>query len=158
MNNILKQIEGMKGDLSPQDLSALEARQMQVAQMQPEQQMAELMDIANDFSSRIKQAQGRSEFGEELMMAPGAQGAIAGPSSNPYTAYVAAGPLEHLASGLRTYQGVKERREARTEMKEMEDRRQAMLAKIMRANLPQGNAPGGGAQAGGFSGMPGRRY
>lgn len=131
------------------DKDMLEARLAEIRQMPPDQQAAALAALSRDYQAEQADLESQREFGMDQAGTGIAKGAIAGPSGNPYTAYMAASPLEHLASGLRTYKGMKDIRESRDSMKKLQE---AEAAQRMAALQTQMGQPGPGQP---FQ-MPGR--
>ncbi len=121
------------------DQSMYEAYLSQIEAMPdtPEKQKA-LAALVRSYKEEQAIAQNQSDFGAEAALMPGAQGTQTG---GKYGTYVAANPLEHLASGLRTYKGYKDMGEARDNMKEMALEKQKALQAMQAAMLKQGAQP-----------------
>ena len=126
--------------------SIMEMREAEIMAMPPgPEKDAAWAELARDYEGELGGANRTQDFGAEMAMAPGAQG------TNTGATYVAASPLEHLATGLRTYKGFKDMKEARAEQKALSLAKQAALAKMMRAG-----GAGMGLGGGTAMGMPGR--
>ena len=90
-----------------------EARMQQIQNMPPgPQKEAALAGLLRDYEGEQGRAEEQRSLGAEMMMSEAPQGTHTG---GKYGTYVAANPLEHMASALRQYQGgkmIKDSREA----------------------------------------------
>lgn len=77
-------------------------------------------------------AEDQQSFGAKAALMPMPEGTQTG---GKYGTYVAASPLEHMASGLRTYKGYKDMGEAKTAREELAMEKQAAMAALMKAGL-----------------------
>jgi hypothetical protein len=114
----------------------------------PERDAAVAQFVA-DYAGQEKMATQDRNFGEEMAMSPMAQGTQTG---GKYGTYVAASPLEHLASGLRQFKGFKDVKDARADQKASSAAKQKAMMDMLSAQLRSGGM-GGGMGAGGQPGM-----
>jgi len=135
------------GALSPgMDPSMYQQRRNQIASLPPgPQKEAALAALLRDYAGEQSAAQTAQEQGFEMATAPGAQGTQLG---GKYSTYVAASPLEHLASGLRQYKGYKGMKESKDKLKELSEQQQKAREDLARAGM------GGGTQFGMYNRLP----
>lgn len=144
------------------DKDVLELELERIRQLPPDQQEAAIRQLSLDYPGLTDALQGDVDFGEERMMADSPEGRY-GPSGNPYSVYVAANPLEHLASGMSKYQGGVERREARKGLDALSKMKQEAVSNAIRGGI-QPQTPEEALnlweedERRGYRGMPGRRY
>ena len=108
-------------------------RLQQIQQMPPgPEREAALAALSRDYAGLQAAAQTRQQRGYEMASEKGPQGTELG---GKYSTYVAANPLEHLASGLRRYKGYKDMREADEELGTLSEDKQKTLADLLRSAL-----------------------
>ncbi len=121
------------GSAAPLDKTMYEKRMAQIAALPPgpakDQAIAELTASYADMGSA---ADSQRAAGVEATMAdmPGGMN-----TAGKYGTYVAASPLEHLASGLRAYKGYKDISEADAQQELMAKQKQQALERMLRAGL-----------------------
>jgi hypothetical protein len=106
----------------------------------PERDAAVAQFVA-DYAGQEDMATQDRNFGEEMAMSPMAQGTQTG---GKYGTYVAASPVEHLASGLRQFKGFKDVKDARAAQQASSAAKQKALMAMAAAQLRQGSGMGGG--------------
>ena len=117
-------------------------RLAQIKAMPPgPQQEAALAKLARDYQGEQAAAAQQSRQGMEMSGAQTPRGTQTG---GRYGTYVAANPLEHLATGLRQYKGYKGMEKAEDKLEGLSKDKQAALIALLRAGL-------GGQSAGGQS-------
>ncbi len=107
----------------------------------PEQQAA-LAKLARDYQGEQAAAAQQSRQGMEMSGAQTPRGTQTG---GRYGTYVAANPLEHLASGLRQYKGYKGMKKAEDKLEGLSKDKQAALIALLRSGL--GGQPAAGGQS-----------
>lgn len=100
--------------------------------------------LFRDYPGLQKMLAGDRRFGEDMALTPMPKGQVAGPGSNPFSVYVAANPLEHIAAGAKQFMGHRERRAASEEMR----RNSADQADMLRQAAEAGILRGGGQPQG----------
>ena len=139
----------------PMSNTIYQQRLMEIKSMPPgPQQEAALAKLARDYQGEQAAAARQSSQGMEMSGTPTPQGTQTG---GRYGTYVAANPLQHLASGLRQYKGYKGMKKAEDKLEGLSKDKQAALIELLRAGLggQQTSLPGI-PQATGYRGMPGR--
>ena len=117
----------------------------QKIQAMPEspQKAALLAKMARDYQGEQSAAETQQSQGFEMAMSPGAKGTHLG---GKYSTYVAANPLEHIASGLRQYKGYKGMKEAREALGSLSKDKQQSIVDLLRAGLGGGQSAAPPAQ------------
>lgn len=113
----------------------------------PEKEEA-MEQLFQDYPGLTADAQDRIDKGFEMATQGIAQGGLAGPSSNPFTTYVGASPLEHAARGVEKYMGHKQMRQGREEKARLSQQKEDAAKALGSAALQRGQAsalrtPGG---------------
>lgn len=128
------------------DPSNLQALRDRIAAMPPGQQKdAALAELLRNYPGEMQALESRTSAADEMAATPMPQGTHLG---GRYATYTAASPVEHLASALRQYSGMKAGKKARDEAEELRKAQEAMREKIARAGL------GGGTQGGMYNRLP----
>ena len=96
---------------------------------------AAIQEWARDYPGEAEMLQADRTFGEKMVQQESPRGGVAGPSSNPFSIYVAANPLEHAAAGAEKYMGYKNRKKAQTGLEELSDARQQALINTVRGSM-----------------------
>lgn len=78
----------------------------------PEKEQA-MQQLFMDYPGLTESFRDQRDKGFDMATQETAQGTLAGPASNPFTQYVGASPLTHIAQGAEKYMGHKQMREAR---------------------------------------------
>ena len=118
------------------DLSMYEQRKNQVAAMPPgPQKEAAMAAILRDYQRETAEADAAMMRGQEMSDSPNAQGQQLG---GRYSTYVASSPLEHLATGLRQYQGNKQAKTAKEKLEELSKQQQQAREGLFRSGLGGG--------------------
>jgi hypothetical protein len=97
----------------------------------PERDQA-LEMLSRDYPGLSKTARTSQEQGFEMAMSPGAKGTQLG---GRYSTYVAASPLEHLATGLRQYGGFKKMKKAEDDLAGLSTDQQKSLSDMLKSWL-----------------------
>lgn len=105
----------------------------------PEKQEA-MQQLFQDYPGLTADAKDRIDKGSVMASQGIAQGTLAGPSSNPFTRYVGASPLEHIARGVEKYQGHKQMRQGREDMDKLSADKSAAGIALGQAALQRGQA------------------
>ena len=125
-----------------QDNTMFEKRLAEIQAMPdgPEKQEA-LRQLSLDYPGRLADLQRQEEHYGEMAGKAMPQGTLAGPSSNPFTRYVGAGPVQHAVAGAEKFMGHRKRQEAMdkaTALREMgEGQNQKLLAAGLNKQLNQ---------------------
>jgi hypothetical protein len=115
------------------DKTMYERRLAEIQAMPPgPDREAALELLSRDYPGLAKTATTSQEQGFEMAMSPGAKGTELG---GRYSTYVAANPLEHLASGLRQYGGYKKMNKAEEQLDQLSKDKQRSLMDMLRAGL-----------------------
>jgi len=109
-----------------------------MAGLPPDEQLAQIGIMTADYDGREKTLRGELEDNYALMTQQSPQGGMAG--NNPYSVYVGANPLEHLASGIQKYQGGKGVRESREAIEGLSKSKEAGMASVARGMLGEQSA------------------
>lgn len=105
----------------------------------PEKEQA-MEQLFQDYPGLTADATDRINKGFEMATQGTAQGVLAGPSSNPFTRYVGANPLEHAARGVEKFMGHRQMREGREDMARLSADKEAAGTALGSAALQQGQA------------------
>lgn len=105
----------------------------------PEKDQA-MEQLFQDYPGLTADAQDRVNKGFEMATQGIAQGTLAGPSSNPFTQYVGANPLEHAARGVEKFMGHRQMRQGREDLAKLSADKQAAGTALGNAALQQGQA------------------
>ena len=105
----------------------------------PEKEQA-MEQLFQDYPGLTADAQDRVDKGFEMATQGMAQGGLAGPSANPFTRYVGASPLEHIARGAEKYMGHKQMRQGREDLDKLSADKGAAGKALGSAALQQGQA------------------
>jgi hypothetical protein len=123
-------------DLGLEDETMREARLRQIATLPPGPQKERAMALMlRDYDAESKVLDSEDKLATDLLAADSPKGTHLG---GRYSTYVAASPLEHMATALRQYGGAKKLRQAR-------DAREAMMSDDMenRKRMMMANTGGG---------------
>jgi hypothetical protein len=115
----------------------------------PERDQA-MEQLFMDYPGLAADAQDRIDKGFEMATQQTDPGMLAGPASNPFTQYVGASPLTHIAQGAEKYMGHKQMKQGREQNAQISANKQAASMGLGQAALQQG-------QAAGLRSMPGAR-
>lgn len=99
-----------------------------------------MQQLFQDYPGLMADAQDRIDKGFEMASQGIAQGTLAGPSSNPFTRYVGASPLEHAARGAEKFMGHRQMKQGREERARLSEDRAAATKALGSAALQQGQA------------------
>ena len=111
--------------------SPLEARILEVLQMPPEEQAAAMASLTKAYDPMRDDLRAEVERNYDTLASAGPQGQVAG--DNPYSIYVGANPLEHLASGYNKFQAGKDIGGQRKELKALNKEQSEATAAIQMA-------------------------
>ena len=118
------------------DPSMYEQRRNQIAAMPPgAQKEAALAALLRDYQGQTAAAENDMARGQGMADTPMAQGQQLG---GRYSTYVASSPLEHLATGLRQYQGNKQAKTAKEKLEELSTQQQQAREGLFRSGLGGG--------------------
>lgn len=117
------------------DQKNLEALYAEILRLPPAEQEEWLDKLSTNYPGQIDDLKREQDYYDAEAGTPMAKGIVAGPSSNPYTHYVAASPLEHAAVGMRQYRGMKGFREAADERRGIRTAQAAIDRKAREAAL-----------------------
>ena len=95
------------------DQQGMQAEYARISSLDPEEKAAAINRLAKDYKGEREGLAADIAFNEDMIQRDMPQGGVAGPSSNPFSIYMGASPLQHAAAGLEKYKGYKNRREAR---------------------------------------------
>lgn len=121
-----------------QNDSMFERRLEQIMAIQdPAEKQAQLEALAMDYPGRIEDLQRQQEMSAKLATQPMPSGKVAGPSSNPYSTYIAASPLAMGAAGVEKFMGNRNFKKASDQMTDIrssgEDQTQQMMSAWLQA-------------------------
>jgi hypothetical protein len=131
-------LQQLLANAAPEEKDMLEERIANLASLPPDQQAEAIAQLTMDYEGREKTLRGELEDNYALMTQQGPQGGMAG--NNPYSVYVGANPLEHLASGIQKYQGGKGVRESREAIEGLSKSKEAGMASVARGMLGEQSA------------------
>jgi hypothetical protein len=144
------------------DDEVLQARLAEIRALPPDQQAVALEQLSRDYPGIERMLQGDRAFAESMATTPMPEGGVAGPGSNPFSIYVAANPLEHIAAAGNQIMGHRDRRAASKEMRQNQLDQQEQLMASMSASLRGGQKTPWEQweedKRRGYRGMPGRRF
>ena len=122
------------------DTTMYENERNRIAAMPPgPAKEAALAALLRDYAGERDTAKADRELGAELIMEDGPSGTQIG---GRYSTYVAASPLEHLASGLRKYKGFKDYRKGQDELDQLSKDSQKARTSMFRSGLGGGTKYG----------------
>jgi hypothetical protein len=134
--DLLKLVQLMQQQ-NPQD-DMLSAAYAEIAQeTDPDKRAARIEKMTRNYPEIAKMLMGDRAFSESMVTTPMPKGGVAGPGSNPFSIYVAANPLEHIAAAGNQIMGHRDRRAATKEMRQNQADWQEQLGATMNAGMNQ---------------------